>query len=157
MATGPRRIYTLSFLFLMEVIQRLGTDKALGLLTEAAKKHAEILEKEFGAAHGLGTPLEKGAYVYRAFMKDLGTETQVVRESIDGVDVRSRSCPIYGAFLDIGVECDFWMKGLCTNIVLPSIEAALKRFDERLTLTLLKHRSSAEDECVVTIRAHGTR
>jgi len=141
----------------MEIIEHIGTSKALELLSEAAEKHAAVLETEFKSAHELDAPLQKGVYVYRTFMRDLGTETEIVGKSAGSVDIRAHECPIYGAYLDIGLECAFWMKGLCTNIVLPSIESALRRFDDRLALALQSHRSSAEECCIVRVRLNENR
>jgi len=135
----------------MEVIEQLGTDKALELLLKAAEKQAEVIERELAGQIKATDPLEKGLEVYSRFMEDLGAKVSVKARSPDNISVSVDRCPIYEAFLDIGLDCGFWMQGLCTNIVLPSIEAALKRFDPKLRLTLGKHRTSAEDPCLLKI------
>jgi len=135
----------------MEVIEQLGTDKALELLLKAAEKQAEVIERELAGQIKAADPLERGLEVYSRFMEDLGAQLTVRTRSPDSISVRVDRCPIYEAFLDIGLDCGFWMQGLCTNIVLPSIQAALKRFNPRLRLALEKHRTSAEDSCLIKI------
>ena len=149
--SGVRRIYALCFFFLMEVIEQLGTDRALELLSKAAEHQAEAIERELAGQIRTAEPLEKGLEVYRRFMEDLAAQLTVQARNTDSISVKVDRCPIYEAFLDIGLDCGFWMQGLCTNIVLPSIEAALKRFDQKLRLILEKHRTSAEDPCLIKI------
>jgi hypothetical protein len=150
-SSGVRRVYALTFLFLMEVIEKLGTDRALELLLKAAERQAEIIEKELAGRIKTAEPLEKGLEVYSRFMEDLGAELKVPARNMNSVSIRVDQCPIYEAFLSIGLDCGFWMQGLCTNIVLPSISATLNRFDPKLRLTLEKYRGSAEDSCLLRI------
>ena len=151
LSSGVRRVYALTFLFLMEVIEKLGTDRALELLSKAAERQAEIIEKELANQIKAAEPLEKGLQVYSRFMADLGGEVKVQARSADNASIRVGRCPIYEAFLSIGLDCGFWMQGLCTNIVLPSIGATLERFEPKLRLTLEKYRGSAEDSCLLRI------
>jgi len=78
-------------------------------------------------------------------------ELKVQARNMNSVSVRVGRCPIYEAFLSIGLDCGFWMQGLCTNIVLPSIGATLRRFDPKMRLALEKYRESAEDSCLLRI------
>jgi len=149
--SGARRVYALCFFFLMEVIEQLGTDRALELLLKAAEKQAEVIERELVGQLKATDPLEKGFEVYSRFMEDLGAKVLAKARSGNNISVRVDRCPIYEAFLDIGLDCGFWMQGLCTNIVLPSIEATLKRFDPTLRLSLEKYRASAEDTCQIKV------
>lgn len=149
--SGIRRVYALCFFFLMEVIEQLGTDRALDLLLKAAECQAEVIEKELIGQIRAAEPLERGLEVYSRFMEDLDAKVSVKARSVDNISVGVDRCPIYEAFLDIGLDCGFWMQGLCTNIVLPSIQAILKRFDPKLRLSLEKHRTSAEDPCQIKI------
>jgi len=150
-SSGVRRVYALTFLFLIEVIEKLGTDGALELLQNAAEHQAEIIEKELAGQLKTVEPLERGLEVYSRFMKDLGAQLTVQTKSADNVSVKAGRCPIYEAFLSIGLDCGFWMQGLCTNIVLPSISATLRRFDPKLRLMLERYRESAEDSCLLRI------
>lgn len=149
--SGVRRVYALTFLFLMEVIEKLGTDRALELLSKAAERQADIIERELANQIKAAEPLERGLQVYSRFMEDLGAEVKMQARSADNASIRVGRCPIYEAFLSIDLDCGFWMQGLCTNIVLPSIEATLRRFDSKLRLTLEKNRESAEDSCLLKL------
>jgi len=149
---GVRRVYALCFLFLMEVIERLGTDRALESLSRAVERQAEIVEKELSSLKGMTDSLERGLEVYRCFMGDLGVQFTVEKEGEEGALIRVGRCPIYEAYLDIGLECGFWMEDLCTHITLPSIEAVLRRFDPRLRLLLERYRASVEEPCLVRMR-----
>lgn len=150
-SNGVRRVYALCFFFLMEVIEQLGTDRALELLSKAAEQQAEIIEKELIGQIKTAEPIEMGSEVYSRFMKDLGAQPSVQKRTENNITIRVDRCPIYEAFLSIGLDCGFWMQGLCTNIVIPSIGATLKRFDPRLRLTLEKYRASAEDLCLLKL------
>lgn len=152
-ASGVRRVYALCFLFLMEIIEKLGTDRALDLLLKAVERQAEIVERELSrSVGGIIDPLGKGLEVYSRFMEDLGAQVKVQNRGEGESMVRVGWCPIYEAFLDIGLECGFWMEGLCTHIVLPSMEEILKRFDPRLRLVLERYRASVEEHCLVRLK-----
>jgi hypothetical protein len=150
-SSGVRRVYALTFLFLMEVIEKLGTDRALELLSKAAERQADIIERELAGQIKVAEPLERGLQVYSRFMTDLGGEVKVQARSADNASIRVGRCPIYEAFLSIGLDCGFWMQGLCTNIVLPSIGATLKRFDPKLRLSLERYRESVESFCLLKL------
>lgn len=150
--SGVRRVYALCFLFLMEVIERLGTDKALELLSRAVKRQAEIIKRELAASvEKVSDPLDKGLEVYSRFMSELGAWLKVQSRSGGEILIRLGRCPIYEAFLSIGLECGYWMEGLCSNIVLPSIEETLRKFDLGLRLGLKEYRESADEPCLVRL------
>lgn len=137
----------------MEIIEKLGTDRALDLLLKAVERQAEIVERELTrSVEEIVDPLGKGLEVYSRFMGDLGAQVKVQTGGEEENVVRVGWCPIYEAFLDIGLECGFWMEGLCTHIVLPSIEEILRRFDPRLKLMLDRYRASAEEPCLVRLK-----
>ncbi|MCW3978488.1 MAG: hypothetical protein NWF12_01950 [Candidatus Bathyarchaeota archaeon] len=149
MFEGIRRSYALLTLFLMEVIEELGTDRALEMLQFAVEKQAGIIERELRREIPEELdPLEKGVGVYRAFMEDAGAEVTVHEKSENSVTFLIRRCPFYEALLDVGVDCGYFLGGLCTNLTLPAVQAALARFDPRLKLKPRLVRESAEEFCL---------
>ena len=149
MFEGVRRSYVLLTLFLMEAIEDLGTDRALEMLQESVEKQAVIIERGIRREipGDLG-PLEKGVEVYRAFMEGAGAEVEVHERGEDSVTFRVGRCPFYEALLDVGVDCGYFLGGLCTHITLPAIQATLARFDPRLRLETRLVRESAEELCL---------
>ena len=152
MFEGIRRSYALLTLFLMEVIEELGTDRALEMLQSAVEKQAGIIERELRRKIPEGLPsLEKGVEVYRAFMEDAGAEVTVHERGESSVTFLIRRCPFYEALLDVGVDCGYFLGGLCDNLTLPAVQAALARFDPRLRLEPRLVRESAEEFCLERI------
>ena len=152
-AEGDRRAYTLCYLFLMEVIETIGTDKALELLSRAADRQADILEKETSShIHREGSPREKGLEAYKHFMEDIGAQVTATPQPNTETTVKVGRCPIYEAYLSIGLECSTWMQGLCTNIVIPSIEKTIHKFEPRLRLRIVTYRASAEEPCTLRLQ-----
>ncbi|MCW4037041.1 MAG: L-2-amino-thiazoline-4-carboxylic acid hydrolase [Candidatus Bathyarchaeota archaeon] len=149
MFEGVRRSYALLTLFLMEAIEDLGTDRALEMLQESVEKQAVIIERGLRREipGDLG-PLEKGVEIYRAFMEGAGAEFEVHKRGEDSVTFRVGRCPFYEALLDVGVDCGYFLGGLCTHITLPAIQATLARFDPRLRLETRLVRESAEEFCL---------
>ena len=149
MFEGVRRSYVLLTLFLMEAIEDLGTDRALEMLQESVEKQAVIIERGLRREipEDLG-PLEKGVEVYRVFMEGAGAEVEVHERGEDSVTFRVGRCPFYEALLDVGVDCGYFLGGLCTHITLPAIQATLTRFDPRLRLETRLVRESAEELCL---------
>jgi len=154
---GVRRAYDLTILFLMEVIEEIGTDPALGLLHRAVERQADIISDELKRAmpEGLGA-LDLGLEVYRRFMGDVGAEVKVLRKDVDSVIVSVGRCPFFEAFLDVDVDCGYFVSGLCTNLILPSIQAVMKRFNSGLRLEGLTIRETAEDRCLLRILLDGS-
>jgi predicted ArsR family transcriptional regulator len=149
MFEGIRRSYALLTLFLMEVIEELGTDRALEMLQLAVEKQASIIERELRRKIPEDVPpLEKGVEVYRAFMEDAGAEVTVHEKNKSSVTFLVRRCPFYEALLDVGVDCGYFLGGLCNNLTLPAIQAVVARFDPRLKLEPMLVRESAEEFCL---------
>ena len=156
MFDGVRRAYDLVVLFLIEVIGEVGTDPALGLINRAVERQADIIAGELKRVMPKGLKaLDLGLEVYRQFMGDIGSEIKVISKGVDSVTVAVGRCPFFEAFLDVEVECGYFISGLCTNIVLPSVQAVLKRFNPRLRLEAKTIRQTAEERCFVSINLKG--
>jgi predicted ArsR family transcriptional regulator len=149
MMEGVRRGYTLLVLYVMKTIERLGTEPALGILEEAAEEQGALIADEMRRTLPEGlTPLETGAEVYRRFMADAGAEVSVHKRDNASVTFLIRRCPFYEAFLDVGVDCGYFLNGLCNNLTLPSIQATLRQFDPRLMVESVLTRRAAEEFCL---------
>lgn len=148
-AAGVRRGYTLLTLYIIEVIKELGTQPSLDKLMEAAEKQGTIIAKEMrrDMPKGLDT-LDTGAEVYRRFMADAGAEVAVHKRDEKSVTFVVRKCPFHEAFLDVGVDCGIFLKGLCSSLTLPAIQATLNEFDKRLRVENVIARQSAEEVCL---------
>jgi len=156
MFEGVRRGYVLLVLYVMEVIERLGTDPAIELLMEAARRQGEIVAGELRRDLPPGMePLEVGAEVYRRFMEEAGAEVSAQRRDESSVTFIVRRCPFYEALLDVGVDCGAFLNGLCGNLTLPSIQATLDQFDPRLRAGPVMVRESAEDVCLERVYLEG--
>jgi hypothetical protein len=149
MMEGVRRGYTLLVLYVMKTIERLGTEPALGILEEAAEEQGVLIADEMRRTLPEGlTPLETGAEVYRRFMADAGAEVIVHKKDSRSVTFLIKRCPFYEAFLDVGVDCGYFLNGLCNNLTLPSIQATLRQFDPRLRVESVLTRRAAEEFCL---------
>jgi hypothetical protein len=149
MMEGVRRGYTLLVLYVMKTIERLGTEPALGILEEAAEEQGALTADEMRRTLPEGlTPLETGAEVYGRFMADAGSEVSVHKKDGASVTFLIRRCPFYEAFLDVGVDCGYFLNGLCNNLTLPSIQATLRQFDPRLRVESVLTRRAAEEFCL---------
>ncbi len=148
-AEGVRRGYTLLVLYIIEVIKELGTQPSLDKLMEAADKQGVLIAKEMrkGMPAGL-SPLDTGADVYMRFMRDAGAEVAIHKRDDNSVTFVVRRCPFHEAFLEVGVDCGIFLKGLCSNLTLPAIQATLREFDPRLTVENVVARQSAEEVCL---------
>lgn len=149
MFEGVRRSYALLAFMLMEVIEEQGTDRGLEMLRRAVEKQADIISQELvpRIPAGLG-PLETGVEIYRRFMEDAGAEVAVHERGKSSVTFRVKRCPFFEAFLDVGIDCGYFLGGLCTHITLPSIRATLKRFDPRIQLEPKLVRDSVDEFCL---------
>jgi hypothetical protein len=149
MFDGVRRAYDLNILYVMKVIEILGTDKALELLEEASRRQGVITAREMRRTLPEDmTPLEIGAEVYRRFMADAGAEIKIHKQDEASVTFLINRCPFFEAFLDVGVDCGMFLNGLCTHLTLPSIQATLNEFDPRLKVEADLTRESAEEFCL---------
>ena len=152
MFEGVRRSYTLLILFLIEVIEELGTDRGLEMLHDAIGKQAEVIHAKILRQHPeITDPLEIGDRVYRAFMEDAGSEVSVHERTDTSITYRVRRCPFYEAFLDVGIDCGYFLGGLCTHLTLPAIQAILGKFDGRLGMETVLVRETAEEFCLERI------
>ncbi len=149
MSVGVRRGYALLVLYIIEVIKQLGTQPSLDLLIEAARNQGRIVAGEMRPTIPTGlTPLETGAEVYRRFMGDAGAEVAIYDRDERSVTFIVHRCPFHGAFLDVGVDCGIFLKGLCSNLTLPAIQATMEEFDPSLRVENALARESAEDFCL---------
>lgn len=149
MFDGVRRAYDLNILYVMKVIELLGTDKALEILEEASKRQGVLIAREMRRKLPKDlTTLEIGAEVYKRFMEDAGTEIRVHKQDEKSVTFLINRCPFFEAFLDVGVDCGMFLNGLCTHLTLPSIQATLNEFDPRLRVEAVLTRESAEEYCL---------
>ncbi|MBD3172871.1 hypothetical protein GF326_10400 [Candidatus Bathyarchaeota archaeon] len=149
MFDGVRRSYDLLILYVMKVIEQLGTDKALELLEDASKRQGVITAREMKRKlpDGLST-LDTGAEVYRRFMMDAGAEIKIHKRDETSVTFIIERCPFFESFLDVGVDCGMFLNGLCSNLTLPSIQATLNEFDSDLRVETVLTRESAEEFCL---------
>ena len=149
MFDGVRRAYDLQILYVMKVIEELGTYKALELLEESSKRQGVIIAREMRRKLPKSlSSLEIGAEVYRCFMEDAGTEIKVHKQDERSVTFLINRCPFFEAFRDVGVDCGIFLNGLCTHLTLPSIQATLNEFDENLRVEPVLTRESAEEFCL---------
>lgn len=151
-ARGIRRAYTLIFLLMMELIEELGSDRAIEMLGKAAERQAGLFEEELRreAASSMN-PIEIGLKAYRAFMEDLGAEVEIHKRGEASITLRVEGCPLYEAMIDVGVECGDLQGGLCTNLILPAIQGILKRLDPGLKLRATLTRRSLDEFCLEEI------
>ncbi len=156
MFDGVRRSYTLLILFLNEVIEELGTDRGLEMLQTAVEKQAEVIHGELlRELPEDSSPLEIGDAVYRTFMEEAGAEVVVHERDGSSVTYRVARCPFYEAFLEVGIDCGYFLGGLCGNLTLPAIQAILTKFDGRLRVESRLVRESAEEYCLERITTLG--
>lgn len=149
MFDGVRRAYDLQIIYVMKVIEQLGTDKALELLEEASKRQGVIIAREMRRKLPKNlSSLQIGAEVYRCFMEDAGAEIKVHKQDENSVTFLINRCPFFEAFLDVGVDCGMFLNGLCTHLTLPSIQATLNEFDQKLRVEPVLTRESAEEFCL---------
>ena len=148
-AAGARRGYTLLAFYIIEVIKDLGTQPSLDKLMEAADKQGALIANEVKRQIPAGlTPLETGAEVYRRFMKDAGAEVSIHERDERSITFVVGRCPFHEAFLDVGVDCGIFLRGLCANLTLPAMQACLKQFDPKLNVESVVARQSAEEVCL---------
>lgn len=136
-------------LYIIEVIKDLGTQPSLDKLMEAAEKQGALIAKDMTKQIPARlTPLETGVEVYRRFMADAGAEVSIHKRDAASVTFVVMRCPFHEAFLDVGIDCGIFLKGLCSSLTLPAIQATLNQFDTRLRVENVIARASAEDMCL---------
>lgn len=149
MFAGVKRAYLLQTLYIMRVIERYGTDAALEMLEEAARRHGTMVAREMKRdLPDKMDPLSLGAEVYRKFMSEAGAEIAEYKREEGSVTFLVKKCPFYEAFLDVGIDCGFFLNGLCSNLTLPSIQQTLEEFDPGLRVKNILTRESAEEICL---------
>ncbi|UCH56829.1 MAG: L-2-amino-thiazoline-4-carboxylic acid hydrolase [Candidatus Bathyarchaeota archaeon] len=157
MFEGVRRSYALLILLLMEIIEELGTDRGLEMLQTSVEKQAAIIARELRRKIPENSDLlDTSNLVYRAFMEEAGAELAVHEKTEDSITYRVKRCPFYEAFLDVGIDCGYFLGGLCTHLTLPAIQAALNHFRGGLKLEPLLVRESAEEFCLERISLEDT-
>lgn len=152
MFDGTRRAYTMLIFYMIQTINRIGTDPAIEILQEAAERQGIVVSREMRRIIPKDLPpLEFGATIYRKFMEDAGAEVEVHQRNEHSITFRIARCPFYEAFLDVGVDCGYFLNGLCSNLTLPSIQATLNQFNPNLRVETVATRETAEDLCLERI------
>jgi hypothetical protein len=152
MFVGVKRAYALLVLYIMQLIERYGTDEALKILEEASKKQGSIIAREIMSEISDKTdPLELGTEVYRKFMSEAGAQITEHKKDKKSVTFVVKKCPFYEVFLDVGIDCGMFLNGLCSNLTLPSIQYTINEFDPRLRIENVLTRESAEEICLERI------
>ena len=146
---GVRRGYTLLTLYIIEVIKDLGTQPSLDKLMEAAEKQGALIANEMRKQIPARlTLIETGAEVYLRFMRNAGSDVSVHKRDSKSVTFIVRRCPFHETFLDVGIDCGIFLKGLCSNLTLPAIQATLNEFDPSLKVENVVARQSTEEICL---------
>jgi predicted ArsR family transcriptional regulator len=152
MFMGVKRAYVLLVLYIMQFIERYGTDEALEILEKASKKQGKIIAQEMMREISDSTdPLELGAKIYRKFMSEAGAQITEHKRDKKSVTFIVKKCPFYEVFLDVGIDCGMFLNGLCSNLTLPSIQYTLNEFDPQLRIENILTRESAEEICLERI------
>jgi hypothetical protein len=136
----------------MELIEELGSDQTLNILQKAADKQAEVFARNLDPVNLQDLdPLASGEKIYRRFMSDTGAEIDFFNRNGDSVTFRVNKCPFYLALLDVGIDCGYFLEGLCRNLTIPLIQKIMNKFDTRLNLEVKVIRQSIEDFCLEKI------
>jgi len=152
MFEGTRRAYTLLIFYMIQNINRIGTDPAIEVLQEAAERQGIVVSREMRRIIPKDQPpLEFGAAIYRKFMEDAGAEIEIHQRDEHSITFRIARCPFYEAYLDAGVDCGYFLNGLCSNLTLPSIQATLNQFNPSLRVETVATREAAEELCLERI------
>ncbi|MGD2201075.1 MAG: hypothetical protein PVJ38_05545 [Candidatus Bathyarchaeota archaeon] len=155
---GVKSSYTLLALLLMEIIEDAGTDKGIEMLQSAIEVQADIVHRELVRQIPEGTtPLKIGDTVYRTFMEGAGAEVSVHEREEDSITYMVERCPFNEAFLDIGIDCGYFLQGLCTQLTLPAVQAILSKFDARLEVEARLVRETAEEFCLERVFFEGAK
>ncbi len=152
---GIRRAYTTLFLMMMELVEELGSDRALEILRRTSEREARILEKELEGRPTIPNPLERGLEAYRIYMEGLGAEVETHLLGKASITLRVERCPLYEAMLSVGVDCGHLQGGICKNLVLPTMQEILKRIEPKLRIRTRLTRQSIEEFCLEEIYIEG--
>ncbi|MBN1683363.1 L-2-amino-thiazoline-4-carboxylic acid hydrolase [Candidatus Bathyarchaeota archaeon] len=152
MTTNYSYGYTLLSLYLIEVIKKLGTREALQMLESASTEQGVLIAKRYEknlpkTLH----PIEKGAEIFKAFMTETGADIKIHKKTEDSYTFLINKCPFNELYLEIGIDCGYFLNGLCSNLVLPSIRATLMQIDKNLEIEPVITRESAEDFCLIKL------
>ena len=152
MFNGIKRSYILLAIILMEIIEEFGTDVGLRMYQNSIEKQANLIYKELkkDIQPNLDS-LDKGIFVYRRFMEEAGAEIIIHKNEENSVTFLVRQCPFYEAFINIGIDCGYFLGSLCTYLIIPAVQAVLECFDACLKLEAMLIRESAEEFCLEKI------
>jgi hypothetical protein len=136
----------------MEIIEEFGTDIGFKMLKKSIERQADINYKEMckDITPDLSS-LDKGVKVYSCFMEEAGAKFNIHKKDENSFTFLVTRCPFYEAFLHVGIDCGYFLGGLCTHITLPAIQSILQRFDSRLKLEPVLIRNSVEELCLERI------
>jgi len=149
MSAGVRRSLSLLFLYIMNVIEEIGTDSSIELLIKAAKEQGNIFAREFRKEYSSDlSPLEVAEKVYCKFMKDVGAEVHSYERGNDSSSFIIYDCPFFDAFLDVGINCGIFLEGLCSNLTLPTVQTALSNYGINVRVEATRCKNSSEDFCI---------
>lgn len=109
-----------------------------------AEEYKKILPKTLST-------LEVGAETYKLFMTETGAEIVLHEKGDDSFTFRIQKCPFHEVYLNIGIDCGYFLNGLCSNLILPSIRSTLKHLNKNLRIEPVLTRETAEDFCLIKI------
>jgi hypothetical protein len=136
----------------MEVIEELGTDKALEMMQASVEKQANVVANEIRRnIPEILDPIELGIFVYRTFMEEAGAKIQIYEKDEKSVIFAVKRCPFYEAFLDVDINCGYFLGNLCNHLTLPAIQETLTHFYPFLKLEPKLVRQAAEELCLERI------
>lgn len=152
MTTNYRYGYTLLALYLIEAIKKFGSQEALTMLDSASEQQGVMLAEEYKKIlpKTLST-LEMGAEAYKLFMMETGADIVLQKKSDDSFTFRIQKCPFHEVYLEVGIDCGYFLNGLCSNLILPSIRSTLKHLNTNLRIEPVLTRETAEDFCLIKI------
>ncbi|MBM3291342.1 hypothetical protein FJY84_01550 [Candidatus Bathyarchaeota archaeon] len=152
MTTNYKYGYTLLALYLIENIKKNGSQEALTMLDAASDQQGIILAEEYKKILPKDlSPLELGAEAYKLFMTDTGSEVFLHKKNDDDITFRIQKCPFHEIYLNVGIDCGYFLNGLCSNLILPSIKATLNHLNKNLRIEPMLTRETAEDFCLIKI------
>ncbi len=149
MSVGVRRSLSLLFLYIMNVIEEIGTDSSIKLLIKAAEEHGNIFAGEFKKEYSSDLPsLEIAEKVYCKYMEDVGADVHSYEKNSDSASFIIYDCPFFDAFLDVGIKCGIFLEGLCSNLTLPTVQTSLSNFGINVRVEATRCKNSSEDFCI---------
>lgn len=146
---GVRRAYAAWFAYIIDIIEEIGTAKALDTLSRVIKRRGEADGKALIKRLGVkGGDIDAGLAVYSAFLADCETEHEIAEKGENKVLIRVSKCPIYDAYYGAGIDCNWQAEKMCKTLTLPLINAVLEQVNPNLKVMLKKYRSSSEGYCL---------